>query len=400
MHTVLREPNSDQRRVMEAIVSQSERLVVMTERARTILQECYQTPTEKIDLIAHGIPDMPFVDPTFFKDKFGVEGKKVLLTFGLLSPGKGIEYVIGALPEITRRHPELMYIVLGATHPSLVRSEGESYRLSLERLAEKVGMKQHVAFYNRFVELDELTEFIGAADIYLTPYLNKEQITSGTLCYAFGCGKAVISTPYWHAEELLAEEHGVLVPFQNSDAIAEAVIALLADEARLNAMRKRAYLLGREMIWSRTVHHYFESFRKARGAHRHHHVPRFAVKTLAEKPMELPELKLDHLERLTDSIGLFQHAVFAMPNYEHGYCTDDNARALLLMVLLESSGHDFPARRQLATKYAAFVQYAFDRDQPPLSKLYELRSPLAGRDRFGRLFWPLSVGVRHVHGAF
>ena len=242
LHTILEEPAPDQRRVMDEIVRQSERLVVMTERGRTILREIYGAPAAKIDLIAHGIPDTPFVDPSSLKDQFGVEGKKVLLTFGLLSPGKGIEYVIQALPEIIRQYPDLIYIVLGATHPHLVRAEGEAYRLSLERLAEKSGMTQHVAFYNRFVELEELEQFIGAADIYITPYLSKAQATSGTLCYAFGCGKAVISTPYWHAEELLAEDRGVLVPFRDSAAIATAVCGLLADEARLDAMRKRAYL--------------------------------------------------------------------------------------------------------------------------------------------------------------
>ena len=191
LHTILEEPAPDQRRVMDEIVRQSERLVVMTERGRRILREIHDAPAAKIDLIAHGIPDTPFVDPSSFKDQFGVEGKKVLLTFGLLSPNKGIEYVIQALPEIVRQYPDLVYIVLGATHPHLVRAEGESYRLSLERLAEKLGMRQHVAFYNRFVELEELEQFIGAADVYITPYLNKAQATSGTLCYAFGCGKAV-----------------------------------------------------------------------------------------------------------------------------------------------------------------------------------------------------------------
>ena len=405
LHTVLRRPNSDQRRVMNTIISQSERLVVMTERARTILCEVYQTPAAKIDLIAHGIPDTSLVDPGFFKGRFGVEGKTVLLTFGLLSPGKGIEYVIKALPEITRQHPQLMYIVLGATHPSLVRSEGESYRLSLERLAEKVGVKQNVAFYNRFAQPDELRAFIGAADIYLTPYLNKEQITSGTLCYAFGSGKAVISTPYWHAEELLAEGRGVLVPFRNSDAIAEAVIALLADKARLDAMGNNAFLLGREMLWGQTAGHYLESFRKARAAHRRHHVPRFAVATLAETPLQLPPLKLDHLERLSDAIGLFQHAVFAMPNYEQGYCTDDNARALLLMVLLESSADDFPARGRLATRYAAFVQHAFDRDRRRFRNFmsFDRRwlEETGSDDCLGRCVWVLGACVgRSKHRNF
>ncbi len=405
LHTILEEPSPDQSRVMDEIVRQSERLVVMTERGRTILREVYSAPREKIDLIAHGIPDTPFVDPNSLKDQFGLEGKKVLLTFGLLSPGKGVEYVIRALPEITRQHPDLIYIVLGATHPNLVRTEGESYRLSLERLAEKLGMNQHVAFYNRFVGLEELKQFIGAADIYLTPYLIKAQATSGTLCYAFGFGKAVISTPYWHAEELLAEDRGVLVPFKDSESIARAVIDLLKDEAHLKAMSKRAYLLGREMIWSQTAKHYLESFRKARASHRHHHGPRIAVKTLAHQQIELPELSLDHVERLTDSIGMFQHAAYAMPDYAEGYCTDDNARALLLMVLLESSSPDTPVRQQLATKYAAFVQYAFDHSDRRFRNFMSFdrrwRDEFGSDDCFGRCLWVLGMCLgRSKHRSF
>jgi glycosyltransferase involved in cell wall biosynthesis len=404
LHTILQEPAPDQRRVMDEIVRQSERLVVMTERGGRILREVYGAPAAKIDLIAHGIPDTPFVDPRSLKHQFGVEDKKVLLTFGLLSPGKGIEYVIRALPEIVRQYPDLIYIVLGASHPHLVRAEGESYRLGLERLAERLGMRQHVAFYNRFVEIDELEQFIGAADIYVTPYLSKAQATSGTLCYAFGCGNAVISTPYWHAEELLAEDRGVLVPFHDSASIATAVCDLLADEARLNAMRKSAYLAGRGMIWSRAAHHYFASFGRARGDHRHHHGPRFAVKTLAQQPMELPELTLDHVERLTDSIGIFQHAAYAMPSYADGYCTDDNARALLLMVLLESS-HDTPARRQLATKYSAFMQHAFDRDRRRFRNFmgFDRRwlETTGSDDCFGRCLWVLGTCLgRSRHRSF
>jgi glycosyltransferase involved in cell wall biosynthesis len=405
LHTILEEPTPDQRRVMDEIIRQSERLVVMTERGRRILLETYDAPADKIDLIAHGIPDMPFVDPDTLKGQFGLEGKKVLLTFGLLSPGKGIEHVIRALPEITREHPDLVYIVLGATHPNLLRKEGERYRLSLERLAEKSGMGQHVAFYNRFVELDELKQFIGAADIYLTPYLGKAQATSGTLCYAFGCGKAVISTPYWHAEELLADQRGVIVPFQDSAAIASAVTGLLDDPARLKAMSKRAYQLGREMIWSRTAEHYAASFRKARVSHRHHDTPRFAVKTLAERPVELPKLSLDHVERLTDSIGMFQHAAYAMPDYAHGYCTDDNARALLLMVLLESAGPDTPTRRMLATKYAAFMQYAFDPEDRRFQNFMGFdrrwRDEPGSDDCFGRCLWVLGMCLgRSKHRSF
>jgi glycosyltransferase involved in cell wall biosynthesis len=397
LHTILLEPTADQRQVMNGVIRESTRLVVMTERAKSMLAETYDAPLDKIDLIPHGIPDMPFVDPSFFKDQFGVEGKKLLLTFGLLSPGKGIEYVIRALPEITKRHPNLVYIVLGVTHPNQVRTDGERYRQSLERLAEDLGMKDHVAFYNRFVQLKELKEFIGAADIYITPYLNDAQITSGTLCYAFGCGKCVISTPYWHAEELLADDRGVLVPFEDSEAIAKEVTALLDDETRLDAMRKRAYLLGRESTWSQTAHHYFETFRQARTDHGLHHAPKFTLETVAEKRLELPELKLDHLESLTDSTGIFQHAVYAMPNYSKGYCTDDNARALLLTILLESSGRIIPGLRPLAMKYSAFIHHAFDQKQRRFRNFmsFDRRwlEKTGSDDCFGRCLWVLGMCV-------
>src|SRR4030095_5661416 len=210
LHTILREPSAEQRKVMAELHERSDRFVVMTERGCEFLREIYGVPKEKMDLIPHGMPDMPFIDPNFYKDQFGVEGKTVLLTFGLLSPNKGIEYAIEALPQILKKHPDVVYIVLGATHPTLLAREGENYRLRLERLAEARGVKSHVIFYNRFVDIEELQEFIGAADIYITPYLNESQITSGTLAYTFGAGKAVISTPYWHARELLAGDRGVL----------------------------------------------------------------------------------------------------------------------------------------------------------------------------------------------
>jgi len=204
-HTVLREPNSEQRRVMQELIARSTRLVVMAERGRQMLQDIYHAPPGKIDVIPHGIPNIPFVDPNYYKDQFGVEGRKVLLTFGLLSPNKGIQHVLNALPRILAEFPDVVYVVLGATHPNELREQGETYRLGLERLAKKNKVQKNVIFYNRFVELDELKEFIGAADIYVTPYLNEAQMTSGTLAYSFGLGKAVVSTPYWHARELLAD---------------------------------------------------------------------------------------------------------------------------------------------------------------------------------------------------
>jgi glycosyltransferase involved in cell wall biosynthesis len=397
LHTVLRDPNAEQRRIFEQLASASARLTVMSERGKTWLQEVYGVAESKIALIAHGIPDMPFVDPTFFKDKFGVEGKQVALTFGLLAPNKGIEYALRAVPAVLKDFPDFVYIVLGATHPNLVRAQGEAYRLSLERLARDLGITRSVIFYNRFVELRELTEFIGAADLYVTPYLNQAQITSGTLAYAFGCGKAVISTPYWHAEELLADGRGVLVPFANSDAIAREICGLLADEPRRHAMRKRAYMLGREMIWSNVAHLYMETFQRARRSLVDQPGRRYIVPTLDERPLDLPELRLDHLLNMTDSTGIFQHATITIPQFEHGYCTDDTARALILTVLLEELGKESRSVLRAATTYAAFINAAFDAERGRFRNFMTIdRRWIAEEgsdDCYGRAVWALGTCV-------
>jgi glycosyltransferase involved in cell wall biosynthesis len=397
LHTILREPKADQRRVMHELVSLSTRLVVMAERGRQMLQEIYQAPPAKIDLIPHGIPDVGFVDPTYFKDQFGVEGRVVLLTFGLLSPNKGIEYVLNALPHILAEFPDVVYIVLGATHPNELREHGEAYRLSLEILAKKNKLEKNVIFYNRFVDLENLKEFIGAADLYITPYLNEAQITSGTLAYAFGAGKAVISTPYWHAAELLAEDYGVLVPFGDAPAIAREVIGLLRDDTRRNAIRKNAYKLGREMVWSKVARLYMHSFESSQieGAARSR--KSLATKTLDQKPRELPELKLSHLSRMTDSTGIFQHAIFSVPNFSEGYCTDDNARAFILAVLLSEMGEDPERVRTLASTYAAFLHHAFDlktkRFHNHLSFDRRWLDEQGSEDCQARALWALGVGV-------
>ena len=315
LHTVLRDPDPDQRRVLIELAELSARVVVMTERAKAFLKEIYDVPESKIDLIAHGIPDTPFVDPNPFKVQFGVEGRLVALTFGLLSPNKGIEHMLRAVPEILKAFPNFTYIVLGATHPDLVREHGESYRLGLERLARELGIEGHVIFYNRFVKLNQLTEFIRAADIYVTPYLNVAQITSGTLAYSFGCGKAVVSTPYWHAEELLADGLGVIVPFADPPALAREICGLLRDEPRRLAMCMKAYELGREMIWDRSAQHYMESFQVTRLSKQVQSFKPLAVRTLAEQQAERPPWRLDHLTRMTDSTGMFQQIV-ALPHLE------------------------------------------------------------------------------------
>ena len=364
LHTVLREPNKDQYALMKQLDELSNRFIVMAERGKGFLEKIYSIAPEKIDVIPHGIPDMPFIDPNFNKDQFGVEGKTVLLTFGLLSPNKGIEHVIEALPAILEEHPNVMYIILGATHPNVIARDGESYRLKLERLAEDRHVAANVIFYNRFVTLEELKEFIGAADIYITPYLNESQITSGTLAYTFGAGKAVISTPYWHAKELLADDRGILVPFADPKAIAEGVKRFLSDSVLMTATRKRAWKLGRGMIWSVVAKRHMESFERARASLSVPPRKAFAARTLDNRPYELPPLKLDHLLRMTDHTGIFQHAIFNVPNFAEGYCTDDNARAFILSLLLEETtglatqvqfGH-------LASIYLAFLWNAFDQE--------------------------------------
>jgi len=405
LHTMLREPNAEQRRVMRELIRLSTRLVVMTERGRELLREVYRAPAAKIDLIPHGIPDMPFADPNYFKDEFGVAGKQVLLTFGLLSPNKGIEYALRALPDLLREYPNVVYIVLGQTHPNLLREEGEAYRLSLERLAKDLAVQKHVVFFNRFVELEELMRFIGAADIYLTPYLTEAQITSGTLAYAFGAGNAVVSTPYWHAAELLTAERGKLVPFRDAGAIAGAVVELLGDEPLRHSMRKNAYKLGRDMVWSRVAQLYVKSFEQARQDHSFVGRKSSPIKTLDEQPGQLPELKLDHLFRMSDSTGIFQHASFTVPNFAEGYCTDDNARALVLAMMLQRLGQGSQRLSERAATYAAFLNHAFDRPRRRFRNFmsFDRRwlEEVASEDCQGHALWALGLCVAQAgQGSF
>ncbi|MBU4120739.1 MAG: glycosyltransferase family 4 protein [Proteobacteria bacterium] len=392
-HTILHDPDPDQQRVLEEVAALSDRLVVMSKRGVEFLQKIYGVQPEKIDFIPHGIPDVPFMDPSFHKDLFGVEGKTVLLSFGLLSANKGVETVIAALPAILARHPNVVYIILGATHPHVKRQEGETYRLSLQWLAQEKGVEGQVIFYNRFVSLEELVEFIGAADIYITPYLNEAQITSGTLAYTLGAGKAVISTPYWYAEEMLAEERGALVPFHDPAALAEQVIDLLDNETKRHAMRKRAYLFGRAMVWPQVARHYMESFERARAERRHFTPPGFAIKPLDKRPGELPPLKLDHLHLMTDDTGMLQHATFTIPNYREGYSIDDNARALIVSTHLEElgSGEAF----ELASRYLAFIGYAFNTETRRFRNFLDYQrnwlEESGSDDSHGRTLWALGT---------
>jgi glycosyltransferase involved in cell wall biosynthesis len=354
LHTVLREPDWNQRAVLEEIAQLSDRIIVMSEHAANLLREVYDVPPGKIDVIPHGVPDLPFMDPNYFKDQFGTEGKSVLLTFGLLSPNKGIENVISALPAILARHPKLVYIISGATHPHIKRREGERYRDSLKALAEEHRVGSHVIFNNRFVSNEELVEHVGAADIYITPYRQEAQVVSGTLAIAIGAGKAIISTPYWHARELLADGRGVIVPFDDPTAIAKAAIALLDNDVERHAMRKRAYLHSRATTWPKTARAYMASFQRARAERTSR--PRAThddAATLKESDV-LPPLNMDHLLSMTDDTGILQHAIFSLPNCHEGYTTDDNARALIVAVLLNGSSHAGLSRRYLTFLWNAF----------------------------------------------
>jgi glycosyltransferase involved in cell wall biosynthesis len=369
LHTVLREPDRNQRMVMEEMAELSDRLIVMSQLSSQFLQEIFKVPGSKIDMVPHGVPDLPFLDPNFYKDRFGVEGKAVLLTFGLLSPNKGIENVIQALPQILSKHKNVVYMVAGATHPHVLRRDGDRYRARLQALAKEVGVESKVIFHDRFVSPEEMVEFIGAADIYITPYRHEAQVVSGTLAYALGAGKAIISTPYWYAIELLDDRRGALVPFENPGAIAEKTVELLDTPAIRHAMRKRAYLFAREMVWKRVAQGYMESFVRVRSDRMESPQVQFSARVTLKSLDDLPPVKLNHLNRLTDHTGMLQHSIFTVPKYGEGYTTDDNARALVLTVLLEQLGTEQPVKADSAIpglvaadssfRYLAYLEHAF-----------------------------------------
>jgi glycosyltransferase involved in cell wall biosynthesis len=395
LHTVLRNPDANQRKVLEEISRLSDRLVVMSEQAAQFLREVYAVPSEKIDIIPHGVPDFHFMDPNYFKDRFGTQGKSVLLTFGLLSPNKGIENVIRALPAILAKHPNVVYIVSGVTHPHIRKRDGERYREELQALAEELGVASQLMLINRFVSAEELVEHIGAADIYITPYRLEAQIVSGTLAIALGAGKAIVSTPYWHAKELLADNRGIIVPFEDPQAISEAVLGLLDHDGERHAMRKRAYLHSRETIWSKTARKYMASFQRARFERSLQ--PRASQKDdlPAAASDRLPVLNIAHLLNMTDDTGILQHAIFSVPNAREGYTTDDNARALIVSILLdEDPVHalrlEYP---NLSHRYLSFLWLAFNPDTGRFRNFlgYDRKwlEDVGSDDSHGRALWSL-----------
>ncbi len=351
-HTILERPTVEQRRVMDALVDLSARVVVMSERGAQLLGKVHGVPQHKVDIIPHGIPDMPFIDSSFLKDRFDLEGRVVALTFGLLSPNKGIEYVLQAMPTVIEQFPHFKYV-------NLLKSGRDEYREYLTTLTVDLGLSEHVHFENRFVEHHELIDYLSAADVYITPYLDPSQITSGTLAYAFGCGKPVIATPYAHAAELLAEGRGVLTPFRNAEAMGQNLLSLLSDEARRTTMRRQAYSMGRQMVWSEVAKAYEESL--SRATRREVTLPRTSA-VRRHGVGSTPAICCEHLLHMTDSTGLLQHATHSLANYREGYCTDDNARALSLMVLLEQLPEVSVGRPGVEKTYAAFLDYAFVRE--------------------------------------
>lgn len=393
LHTVLSEPSEAQRRVLDRIIDLSARIVVMAEKGRELLRTVWRVPADKIDVIPHGIPDFDFVDPEPAKRKLGFDGRTVILTFGLLSPNKGIEVMIDAMPHILESRQDAVYVVLGATHPNLVRDQGESYRESLVERARQLGVEDHVVFRDQFVERDTLLDFIAMCDVYVTPYLNEAQMTSGTLAYSFGLGKAVVSTPYWHASELLADGRGVLVPFGDAAAIGNAIADLLTNDARREAMRKRAYSSSRAMTWESTAKRYLSAFDTARRGDRLKLIAPLGQEVRA--PMTsapLPAMQLGHLFAMCDDTGLFQHAVHSVPDRHHGYCVDDNARALLVACALNKSGEQ-RLSDALTARFASFIQHAWNPDTRYFRNFMSFdRRWLEDRgseDSHGRTLWAL-----------
>lgn len=388
LHTILERPNPDQRRVLEAIVRRSSRLIVMAEKGKEILRRVHNVAAHLIEVIPHGVPDRALVPPDKMKPRFGFEGRKVLLTFGLIAPDKGLDHMVRAMPAIVEQHPDALYAVLGATHPNILRSEGEALRESLERTVEALGVQEHVRFINAYVGLEELTDYLQAADIYVTPYNNPAQITSGTLSYAVALGKPVVSTPYIHATEILDTDHGVLVGFHDSEAMAREINRLLADEEARTALAERAYARGRTMLWSRLAE---------RGADLLNEVSRMRPARIgaARRPKHL-QPNLTAVVRMTDATGMLQHSVYSVPDRDHGYCLDDNARALMLMNRMPAM--DEVERDRLTSIYASFVQHAWNPAKGRFRNFMRFDRGWieheGSEDSFGRAVWALGETAR------
>ena len=398
LHTILPEPTPVQRDVMRRIIDTSTKIVVMSEKGHEFLRSVHDVPARKIEVIPHGIPDLPFLETHHAKAKLGFRGKTIILTFGLLSPSKGIETVIDAIPGIIKSCPNAVYVILGATHPNLVRRQGETYRDSLMARVQELGIQDHVVFFNQFVEQATLLDFISMCDVYVTPYLNEAQITSGTLAYSFGLGKAVVSTPYWHAKELLSDGRGIIAPFGDAHAVSTEIAGLLTNDARRHSIRKRAYAASRSMTWEQTAKRYLAVFETARTP------PQPGIPLPVDpiiswsKASAIPEMRIGHFLSLCDSTGMLQHAVHCVPDRTHGYCVDDNARALLFACALPNSG-EAQLSEGITARFAAFIQHAWNPDTRRFRNFmsYDRRwlEESGSEDSHGRTLWALAECARN-----
>jgi len=392
LHTVLSHPSPTQRDVMRRIIDASSTIVVMSQKGQELLRSVHDASPRKIEIIPHGIPDFPFLESHHAKAKFGYGENTVILTFGLLSPNKGIEVMLDAMPGIIESCPNAVYVILGATHPNLLRDQGEAYRESLMARVQALGIADHVVFFDQFVDQATLLDFISMCDVYVTPYLNEAQMTSGTLAYSFGLGKAVVSTPYWHAKELLGGGRGVLVPFGDAKALSAEIAGLLTNDVRRHAMRKRAYAGSRSMTWAQTAKRYLTSFETACEQARPamvSTVDRIASRSNAHA---LPETRIGHFLSLCDGTGMLQHAVYSVPDRAHGYCVDDNARALLLSTALASTGEAL-LPEAFTSRFAAFIQHAWNPDSGRFRNFMSYDrtwlEEAGSEDSHGRTLWAL-----------
>jgi glycosyltransferase involved in cell wall biosynthesis len=391
LHTVLKHPSDSQRSVVQRLAAECARLVVMSHVAKDLLATGYGVREPKVEMIAHGIPPMEACDREQLKAKFGVSGRRMMLTFGLLSPNKGIETVIRALPKVIRAYPDLVYFVVGATHPVIRRRDGEAYRTMLEREAEKLLVRDHVVFRDQFVTSEELRRYLQAADVFVSPYLSEAQVTSGALSFAMGAGAAVVSTPYWHAQELLADGRGCLFPFRDHEALAETLLRLLGSAAELRRVRVAATQFARNMAWPRVGQRYFEL-----GLATLKQVPPRRPVETPLRASSLPDLRLDHLLRLTDDTGIIQHATYCVPVRSSGYCVDDNARALI--VALQAERVDSTARtRHLVTTYLSYLYHSQDATLGFVNFMSYARVLQPGPvsdDCIGRAVWALGTTIQ------
>jgi glycosyltransferase involved in cell wall biosynthesis len=388
LHTVLDDPSLPLYKSLVDICKASYKVITMNKRGVSMLRDIYNISTGKIKLIAHGIPDLPFVDSNYYKHKFGLEDRRTILTFGLLSKNKGIEVMLKAMPAIIKAEPSVIYIILGMTHPNVLKYEGESYRFGLQQMVKDLNLQEHVIFFNRFVDDKELLNFLCAADVYVTPYLSEKQLTSGTLSFAVGTGKAVVSTPYWAATELLADGRGKLVPFGDSQQISEEIIEILKNDALYYSLRRRAYEYGRSRTWPTIGRIYWRLFNSKRKLLRVSAKTKLsAAETISS--IEVPEPSLDHLKKLTDDTGLFQHAKFTIPNREFGYCTDDNARAVIAMIRYYAHNPE-PEALKLLDTYLSFIIHSQNSDGTirnfmDFNRTWFTKEP--AHDAFGRVLW-------------